>query len=171
VGSVGDPAPGVRVALAADGEILLQAPQLLRAYCRGVPAAFDAEGWFHTGDLAERDADGGYRVVGRSSELIISGGENLHPNEIEEIVASWPEVAECAVVGLPDTRWGEVPVLAWVGREGAVLDEAAVAARLQGRLARFKWPRRVLRLDSLPRTPLGKVQRGELVRRLLGPAD
>jgi fatty-acyl-CoA synthase len=168
VGQVGRPALGVRCRVAADGEILLRAPNLMRGYHRSSEPAFDAEGWFHTGDLAVVHPGGFIEVVGRSKELIISGGENIHPAEIEQLVATRPEVAECAVVGLPDERWGEVPVLALVLKPGASLDAAALQALFDEHLARFKHPRRVQVLPELPRTALGKVQRPALVARL-GP--
>lgn len=169
VGHAGRPALGVQVRLAADGEILLKAPNLMRGYHRQKPGAtpsFDDEGWFHTGDLAVQHAEGFMEVVGRSKELIISGGENIHPAEIESLVGTRPEVADCAVVGLPDARWGEVPVLAVILRPGAVLDEAALRRLFDERLARFKHPRRVLVCQALPRTALGKVQRAMLAREL-----
>jgi fatty-acyl-CoA synthase len=180
-GQVGWPAPGVQVQLASDGEICLKAPNLMRGYHRHAEPSFDAESWFHTGDLAERDARGCYRVVGRSKELIISGGENIYPAEIENLVASLPEVADCAVLGLPDARWGEVPVLVVVLRSAAggiapqppgnlpnefVAPDAGFTERLRGlfqeRLARFKHPQRVVCTASLPRTALGKVQKPAL---------
>jgi fatty-acyl-CoA synthase len=167
VGSCGRPALGVHVRLAADGEILLKAPNLMRRYHRSHETGFDAEGWFHTGDLARVDGDGFHEVVGRSKELIISGGENIHPAEIEQLVAGWPGVADCAVVGVPDEHWGEVPVLAVVQKPGQAVDGAALLASLEGRLARFKHPRRVVVLDALPKTALGKVQRAELARELM----
>ena len=168
VGQVGRPALGVRCRLAADGEILLQAPNLMRGYHRSSEPAFDDDGWFHTGDLAVVHPGGFIEVVGRSKELIISGGENIHPAEIEQLVALRPEVAECAVIGLPDERWGEVPVLAVVLKPGATLDAVALQALFDERLARFKHPRRVQVLPDLPRTALGKVQRPALAARL-GP--
>lgn len=167
VGRAGRPALGVQVKLAGDGEILLKAPNLMRGYHRSAEASFDAEGWFHTGDLALLHDDGFYEVVGRSKELIISGGENIHPAEIEALVAEHPAVAECAVVGLPDATWGEVPVLAVVERPGVALDSAALLAHLAGRLARFKQPRRVVQVPALPKTALGKVQRAELAQQLM----
>jgi len=171
VGAVGRPALGVQLRLGGDGEILLKAPQLLRGYHDSAVPAFDAQGWFHTGDLAVMHDDGMVEVVGRSKELIISGGENIHPGEIEGLVETFPEVAECAVIGLPDARWGEVPVLAWVPRGGrTALDLATVHARLDGQIARFKWPRQLVALDRLPRTPLGKVVRGDLQRQVAAAA-
>jgi fatty-acyl-CoA synthase len=166
VGHAGRPAPGVEVRLGADGEVCLKAPNLLRTYHRSTTPAFDAEGWFHTGDLAIRHPDGCFEIVGRSKELIISGGENIHPAEIEGLLAERPEIADAAVVGLPDARWGEVPVLALTLRPGMHLDEAALRALLDARLARFKHPRRIVVVDALPRTALGKVQRARLAREL-----
>ena len=159
----------MQVRLGSDGELLLKAPNLMRGYHRSAQRGFDAEGWFHTGDLAVLHADGFYEIVGRSKELIISGGENIHPAEIEQLVAGLPGVAACAVVGLPDARWGEVPVLALVrapGPAGQALSEAGVRAALEPRLARFKWPRRIVFLPELPTTALGKVARAALRARL-----
>ena len=162
----GHPALGVRVRLAADGEVLLQGANLMRGYHREPDTGFDAEGWFHTGDLACRHDDGGIEIVGRSKELIISGGENIHPAEIELLAAERPEIAECAVVARPDARWGEVPVLAVVLRPGQALDQAALQALFDARLARFKHPRAVQVVEALPKTALGKVQRAALARQL-----
>jgi fatty-acyl-CoA synthase len=178
-GRVGRPAPGVTVKLAgadgsegSDGEILLKAPNLLRAYHRSDVPAFDADGWFHTGDLARRHPDGMFEVTGRSKELIISGGENIHPAEIENLLAQHPDVAECCVVGVPDARWGEVPVLVLVPRADRTVDEPGLKALFEQRLARFKHPRRIVIMAGLPRTALGKVQRTALAAGLrhLDPA-
>jgi fatty-acyl-CoA synthase len=165
-GMAGWPARGVELKLGEGGEILLKAPQLMRGYFRSSEPSFDAEGWFHTGDLAVQHAGGLIEVVGRSKELIISGGENIHPAEIENLVAALPGVADCAVVGLPDARWGEVPVLAVVLKHGASLDEPGLRALLDARLARFKHPRAVHVLPQLPKTALGKVQRAALAQTL-----
>ncbi len=162
-GQVGWPAPGVQVQLAPDGEIWLKAPNLMRGYHRHTTPSFDAEGWFHTGDLAECSAAGCYRVVGRSKELIISGGENIYPAEIENLVAALPEVADCAVVGMPDARWGEVPVMAVLLRPGQCLNRERLQLRFDQALARFKHPRWVQVVPDMPRTALGKVQKPALV--------
>jgi fatty-acyl-CoA synthase len=164
-GLCGQAALGVQVQLAADGEVLLKAPQMMRGYHRSKRSAFDDAGWFHTGDIARQHDNGLFEIVGRSSDIIISGGENIHPAEIENTVATLPGVAECAVVGVPDARWGEVPVLAVVMRAGAVLDASAMLAALGARLARFKLPVRVVAFDVLPKTALGKVQRAWLAQR------
>ncbi len=162
VGMAGRPALGVQCRLAPDGEVLLKAPNLMRGYHCSAEPSFDAQGWFHTGDLAQQHADGFIEVVGRSKDLIISGGENIHPAEIEALVAAMPGVAECAVVGLADERWGEVPVLVVVPRADMALDLAAIQQSLQTQLARFKQPRHVLSLPQLPKTALGKTMRPQL---------
>lgn len=168
-GMAGRPALGVQLKLAEDGEILLKAPNLMRGYHRNSEPALDEQGWFHTGDLAVEHANGLLEVVGRSKELIISGGENIHPAEIEQLAQDWPGVAECAVVGLADERWGEVPVLAVVPQPGVELDAPALLAQLATRLARFKLPRQVRVVEALPKTALGKVQRKALAQQLSGP--
>jgi fatty-acyl-CoA synthase len=167
-GSVGRPARGVELRL-VDGEVQVRAPQLARGYHR-LPAdpAF-AEGWFRTGDLARVDAEGFYEIVGRSKELIVSGGENIHPAEIEQLALADPAVAEAAVVGVPDPRWGEVPVLAVVPKAGTLIDEARLRAAFEAQLARFKQPRRIVTVAALPKTALGKLQRARLAE-ALGPS-
>jgi fatty-acyl-CoA synthase len=166
VGSVGRPAPGVEARLAA-GELQVHAPNLARGY-HGRPddPAFLPDGWFATGDLARVDAGGRYEIVGRLKELIISGGENILPAEIEQIALEDPAVAEAVAIGVADARWGEVPVLALVARPGAAPGLARLQAAFDARLARFKHPRRVVVLDDLPKTALGKVAREVLKARL-----
>jgi len=178
-GSVGRPAPGVRLRLVGEGgrpvapgevgEIQLQAPNLMRGYHRQPAGSGLVDGWFATGDLASADADGWVTVVGRSKDLIISGGENIHPAEIENLAATWPGVAEAAVVGQPDARWGEVPVLVLVARPGQVVDLDALRGHFETRLARFKHPRRVVLVEALPRTALGKVQKAALAALVAQP--
>lgn len=167
-GSAGRPARGVQVRL-VDGEVQVRAPNLARGY-HGRPddPAF-ADGWFRTGDLARVDAEGRYEIVGRARELIISGGENIHPDEIEQLALADPAVAEAAAVGVPDARWGEVPVLALVARPGAAIDEARLRASFDARLARYKHPHRIVVLPALPKTALGKTRRAALARQLAPP--
>ena len=175
VGSVGRPALGVWLKLANAsgasgtevpasevGEIQLRAPNLMRGYHRLPAGSGFIDGWFATGDLACADAEGWVTVVGRSKDMIISGGENIYPPEIENLAATWPGVAEAAVVGLPDARWGEVPVLVLTARAGAVVDVDALRQHFNARLARFKHPRRIVLVDQMPRTALGKVQKAAL---------
>jgi fatty-acyl-CoA synthase len=171
MGSCGWPAPGVQARLDGVkdgvGEVLLRAPNVVQRYWPDQPAT-DDEGWFRTGDLATQAADGSYRIVGRAKDMIISGGENIYPAEIEGLLAEHPAVAECAVVGLPDAAWGEVVVAAVVWRPGAAPAEGTLQEFLSGRLARYKLPRRIVAVESLPKTALGKVQK-PVLRQALQP--
>jgi fatty-acyl-CoA synthase len=172
-GSCGWPAPEVeaRLAQAKDGvgEVLVRGPNVARRYWPDEPAC-DGQGWFRTGDLASQDADGSFTIVGRAKDLIISGGENIHPAEVEQALASHPAVMECAAFGAPDEAWGEAVAVAVVTRAGASVGEEELRAHLQARIARYKMPRHWVWLEQLPKTALGKVQRGELARMLGGPA-
>jgi fatty-acyl-CoA synthase len=168
-GSCGWPAPGVQARLGevaqGVGELLLRGPGVVRHYWPDRPA-LDAEGWFHSGDLGRQAADGSYSIVGRAKDMIISGGENIYPAEIENLLAEHPAVAECAVLGVADAQWGEAVVAALVLRPGQAADDDALAAFLRERLARYKLPRRYVRLDALPKTALGKVQKAALLPQL-----
>ncbi len=168
-GSCGWPARGVEVRLAnakdGVGEVLVRAPNVAQRYWPDTPAV-DADGWFHSGDLAQCAADGSYTVVGRIKDMIISGGENIYPAEIENLLATHPAVAECAVVGLPDEKWGEVVVAAVVLCEGHAMGDEELLAWLRPLIARYKLPRRVVWLEALPKTALGKVQKAALTRQL-----
>ena len=162
VGSCGWPAPGVEARL-VDGEVQVRGPNVVARYWPD-EAACDSEGWFHTGDLARQDDDGTFTIVGRAKELVISGGENIHPAEIEAALASHDAVLECAAFGVPDAQWGEVVGIAVVARPGTELREDELRAFLAARIARYKIPVRWMFVDALPKTALGKVQRGVLAR-------
>jgi fatty-acyl-CoA synthase len=164
VGSCGWPAPGVEVRLEG-GEVWLRADNVVQRYWPDQPAR-DADGWFHTGDLATLAADGSYAIVGRAKDLIISGGENIHPAEIEAPLSEHPDVLECCAFGIPDPAWGEAVTVAVVLRPGAQVADDELRDHLAARLARFKLPRHWLRLEALPKTALGKVQRQMLAARL-----
>ncbi|WP_427310727.1 class I adenylate-forming enzyme family protein [Cupriavidus sp. H39] len=155
---------GAEVPPGAVGELWVRGANLMAGYWNqpdhGLPG-----GWFHSGDLAHRDADGCIEVVGRSKDMIISGGENIYPAEIENVLVGLPGVQECAVVGVADARWGEVPVAVIVPAPGA--PHGALAAEplrelLAARIARFKLPREVVLMDDLPRSALGKVLKPQL---------
>ena len=163
---VGD--DGRDVAPGATGEIVVRGPNLMSGYWNApqATAAVMVDGWFHTGDMGHLDAEGFLYVDGRRREMIISGGENIYPAEIENVLTESPDIAEASVVGWPDRRWGEIAVAVVAPRAGRHLDEATVLGLLEGRIARFKHPKRVLFVDALPRTALGKVRREE-VRRLV----
>jgi malonyl-CoA/methylmalonyl-CoA synthetase len=168
-GTVGMPLPGVRVRIVDDvgrvvthdtvGELQVRGPNVFASYWNNPSAtmAAFAEGWFRTGDLAERSADGYYTLRGRGTDLIISGGFNIYPREIEDVLLEQPGVREAVVVGVPDARRGEVPVAYVVVDK--TFQEAATLEACARQLASFKVPRAFVRLDALPRNALGKVQR------------
>ncbi len=168
-GSVGLPLPGLSTRLVrpdgADvaggetGELLVRGPNVFAGYW-GQPEATAAafvDGWFRTGDLADRADDGYYTLRGRRTDLIISGGFNIYPREIEELLLEEPEVREAVVVGVPDARRGELPVAYLV--TDRPIDPPTLEARCRRALASFKVPRAFVRVDALPRTALGKVQK------------
>ena len=175
-GSVGFPLPGVEVkimtpdgALAADGEtgeLWLRGPNVFKGYWQrddATTAAF-ADGWFKTGDIGSRSADGYFTLSGRRSDLIISGGFNIYPREIEEFLMEQPEVEEAAVIAEQDRVRGEVPVAHVVWKGGVTPDASILEARCREKLASFKIPRRFDSIDKLPRNALGKVQKHLLAR-------
>ena len=168
-GSVGLPLPGVSTRIvkpdgdaagvAETGELLVRGPNVFSGYWRQPEATTAAfiDGWFKTGDLAEQAPDGYVTLKGRRTDLIISGGFNVYPREIEELLAELPGIREAAVVGVPDARRGELPV-AYVVSDAPV-DAAALDAECRRALASFKVPRAFVRVESLPRTALGKIQK------------
>jgi fatty-acyl-CoA synthase len=127
------------------------------------------DGWYHTGDLGAFDADGYLSIVGRARDVIRSGGETISPVEVEQALAAHPAFAEVAVVGVPDASWGEIVTACVVVKAGAEApDLESLRAWCSDRLASFKQPRRLVVLDSLPRTPAtGQVQRTLIVERLI----
>lgn len=171
-GACGWPVHGVEACLGPlegagphEGEVWLRGPALVRHYWPEQPA-LDAQGWFHSGDVAQVDEAGCWTIVGRSKDMIISGGENIYSAEIETLLAQHPAVAECAVVGMPDARWGERVVAVVTLREGQEASDDDLLALVRERLARYKHPRDVVRREALPRTALGKVQKGLLKEQL-----
>lgn len=159
-GSVGFPLPGVELRLQGEpAEIQVRGPNVFSGYWErpdANEAAFD-DGWFRTGDLGSEDADGYVSIVGRAKELIISGGFNVYPREIEDVLAQHPAVEEVAIVGETDEEWGEVVVAYVVGSRS--LSDAEAKDFVGERLAHFKRPRRSYMVDELPRNALGKVQK------------
>ena len=170
-GTVGLPFPGVSIRIVDEqgqavrdnesGELFVQSPMVCAGYWNrpDATAAAFVNGWFRTGDIAEREADGYITLCGRRSDVVISGGFNIYPREIEELLAEHPSVAEVAVAGEPDPIRGEVPVAFVVARPDAIADGEALIAHCRSQLASFKVPRRVVFLNRLPRTALGKVQK------------
>ena len=171
VGSCGKPAlhgearivdrDGKDVTNGEHGEILIRGPHVMTGYWRD-PAATSAalqDGWFHTGDIGHVDAQGFYWIDERKHDVIISGGENVYPAELEAILNADLRIAEAAVVARPDPRWGEVPVAVIVRRTDASLEAADALALFRDRVARFKHPRDVVFVPELPKNALGKVLR------------
>ncbi len=152
------------------GELWLKGPVVCGGYWNDPEATAKSitNGWFHTGDVLTRDADGFFTVSGRKKEMFISGGENVYPAEVEAVIADCPGVALAAVVGIPDVRWGEVGVAYIEGRPGAELGTDAIRGFLAGRLAKFKQPKRIEVVAMLPRTGSGKIDKPALIRRAVG---
>jgi malonyl-CoA/methylmalonyl-CoA synthetase len=175
-GTVGLPLPGVEVRLDGEGdsgEILLRGPNVFAGYW-GRPEAtaesFTDDGWFRSGDIGRRADDGYIAIVGRSKELIISGGYNVYPREVEEVLELHDGVAEAVVVGRPSAEWGERVVAFIVAADPAAPPDAdALTALVTERLAAYKKPREYHLVDAVPRNALGKVERRRLTERL--PAD
>jgi malonyl-CoA/methylmalonyl-CoA synthetase len=178
-GTVGTPLPGVSIRIVdrenrdvppgGEGDLLVRGSNVFAGYWRAPEKTVESfvhddlgRRWFRTGDLARRDPETGYiTLLGRSSELILSGGFNIYPREVEEVLVSFPGVREAAVVGRPHPEWGEVPV-AFLAVDSEV-DEAGLIAYCKGQMAGFKVPREVRFVEALPRNALGKVQKHRLV--------
>jgi malonyl-CoA/methylmalonyl-CoA synthetase len=174
-GTVGLPLPGVGVRVHDDkgrplpageiGGIEVKGPNVFCGYWRmpeKTKAEFSEDGWFKTGDVGRIDGDGYVTIVGRSKDLVISGGYNVYPAEIEAQINELPGVAESAVVGVQHADFGEAVVAVVVRRPGALLDSAAIVAELKSQIASFKVPKAVFVVDELPRNTMGKVQKNLL---------
>ncbi len=153
---------GADAAAGERGELWVRGPSVLREYWRDGEATDEVlvEGWFRTGDVGHADDEGWIFIDDRRKDMIISGGENIYPAELEEVLARSDLVAEATVVGVPDERWGEVPVI--VAVPSTEIEAAALLSLFDGRLARFKHPKAVFWTDQLPRTALGKVRKHEV---------
>jgi acyl-CoA synthetase (AMP-forming)/AMP-acid ligase II len=178
LGSCGYPRTGIEIAILdaahqrlparETGDICIRGPAVFAGYHNNPEAnekAF-AGGWFHTGDLGHLDEKGFLYITGRASDMYISGGSNVYPREIEEALLLHDAVAEACVVGLPDPRWGESGTAVLVPRAGATIDPAAILAHLDGRIARYKIPARVVVWEALPKSGYGKVTKREVIRLL-----
>jgi acyl-CoA synthetase (AMP-forming)/AMP-acid ligase II len=178
IGSCGRPRTGMEVAiLDADmrpvptgeiGEICVRGAAVFAGYHANPEATAKAlrGGWFHTGDLGKLDARGMLSITGRESDMYISGGSNVYPRECEELLLTHPAVAEVAVLGVPDRQWGEVGVAVVVCRPGHDATADELIAFLDGKLARYRWPRQVVFWDALPKSGYGKITKKD-VRALL----
>jgi len=180
-GTVGFPLPGVGLRVRDDagqpcptgevGGIQVQGDNVFASYWRmpeKTKDEFTADGWFKTGDVGKVDQQGYVTIVGRSKDLIISGGYNVYPAEIEGFINEMPGVAESAVVGVPHPDFGEAGVAVVVAKPGAALDDAAIVQTLKNRIANFKVPKRVYVVAELPRNTMGKVQKNLLREQHMG---
>jgi fatty-acyl-CoA synthase len=162
--SKGDP-----VATNEVGELCLRGPHVCRGYWNNPTATahvLDADGWFHTGDLARCDEDGFFYIAGRSKDMIISGGVNIYPAEIEKELLDHPAIGEVSVIGAADDKWGEIPVAFVALKPGANTTSVDVIEFLRPRINKIKLPRQVVFVEALPRNAYGKVMKLELQDRL-----
>jgi malonyl-CoA/methylmalonyl-CoA synthetase len=179
VGSVGLPLPGVQARIAHPdtdeplpdgeiGEVQVKGAHVFKGYWNmpdKTAEAFTADGWLRTGDMGLREADGYFTLKGRSKDLIITGGYNVYPPEVELVLTEHPAVQACAVFGCPDAEWGEQVVAAIILKMDTTSTERAIIDFCRERLAAYKVPRRVLFVTELPMNALGKVQKVELRKR------
>jgi long-chain acyl-CoA synthetase len=155
---------GEPVPLHIAGELLIKGPQLFAGYWNNdeeTRRAFTHDGWFKTGDIVTMDEDGFMRVVDRKKDMILVSGFNVYPNEIEEVVASHPDVVECACIGVPDPRSGEAPHLFVVLRATGVTPEQ-IKEHCRSKLTAYKVPRHITIVEGLPKSAVGKILRREL---------
>jgi len=173
VGSVGQGALHTRLRIVSDGaeaatgqsgELLLRGPNLFREYWQDPAATTEAieDGWFHTGDIGYRDERGFVFIHDRKKDMVISGGENIYPAELEQVLNGIDGIEEATVVGMPDEKWGEIPVALVVAAAPARLTASKICAAFEGHLARYKHPRAVVFVPALPRNAMGKVLKHEL---------
>ena len=165
-GSVGPPGPCVETRLDDNGELWARNPHLFSEYFRDPEATAGAlvDGWYRTGELAERDEEGYYYIVGRAKDLIRTGGETVAPVEVDLVIQRHPAIVDAAVAGIPDGDWGEVITAFVVLRDATSMELAELRRHCEGQLAPHKHPRRMVVVDAIPRTgPTGQVQRRHLV--------
>lgn len=156
------------------GEICCRGLGVFTGYHDNVAATAAAlkDGWFHTGDLGRMDARGLLYITGRESDMYISGGSNVYPREVEEVLLTHPAIAEVAVLGMADPKWGEVGVAVVVLRDGqSPIDAAAILAHLDGRCARYRWPRHIFFWDALPKSGYGKITKNDVKRSLIARGE
>ena len=176
IGSVGLPLPGVEARIVNPdndaplpdnevGEVQIRGPHVFKGYWQmeqKTADSFTPDGWLRTGDMGLREPDGYYTLKGRSKDLIITGGLNVYPPEVELVLAELSQVAASAVIGCPNDEWGETVVAVLVLKAGMHIAEEAVIAHCKKKLASYKAPRKVILAEALPRNALGKVQKAKL---------
>lgn len=152
------------------GELIISGPTVCSGYWNNDAATREAlkDGWFHTGDMARKDEEGYYYIAGRYKDMIISGGENIYAAEVEAVFREHPAVEDAALIGQPDEKWGEVGLMVVILKPGKQISSDALLEFCQGRLARYKIPKRIEFSQSLPYSPYGKVIKSELRRKFLG---
>ncbi|GAB4576040.1 MAG: long-chain fatty acid--CoA ligase [Anaerolineae bacterium] len=177
VGSVGKPIfhskmrlvdeQGHDVPVGEPGELVIWGPHVCTGYWRLPDATREVlkDGWFHTGDIARMDEDGFYYIIGRAKDMIISGGENVYAAEVEAVFRQHVAVEDAALIGVPDEKWGEIGLMVVVLKPGMAVSEGALKQFCEGRLARYKIPKRIEFAESLPYSPYGKVIKAELRKR------
>jgi fatty-acyl-CoA synthase len=182
IGSVGLPAlhnecrivdeSGRDVAVGEVGELWIKGPNITPGYWNRPEATAESitDGWLHSGDAARQDEEGYYYIVDRWKDMYISGGENVYPAEVEDVIYQLPDVAEVAVIGVPDERWVEVGKAVVVRKPGAELGEAEILRHCVGRLARYKVPKSVVFIDEIPHNATGKILKRELRDRFAAPS-
>jgi acyl-CoA synthetase (AMP-forming)/AMP-acid ligase II len=174
--SIGRPLPDVEIKIIDEqgnavapnivGEIVAQGPRVMSGYWQDeekTAKAFTSDGWLRTSDMGYMDEDGYIFLAGRADDLIIRGGENISPREVEDVIQSHPKVEEAAVIGIPDEEWGQEPRAIVVLKQGETATEDEIIEHSRSNLASFKRPRSVIFVDSLPRSALGKLSRKQLV--------
>jgi fatty-acyl-CoA synthase len=178
-GSVGKPAfhsqmrlvddQGIDVPAGQTGELIIKGPHVCNGYWKNPEATAGAlrDGWFYTGDMARQDEDGFFYISGRFKDMIISGGENVYAAEVEAVLVEHPAVAEAALIGKPDEKWGEVGLMVVVLEKGQSVEEVKLKAFCQERLARYKVPKQFIFVDALPYSPYGKVMKQELKKQFV----
>src|SRR5207249_4731265 len=155
---------GMEMAPGVDGEVVVRGPNVMRGYL-GRPdetARVIVGGWLHTGDVGHVDAEGYLTLVGRSKDMIIRGGENIYPKEIEDVLAGDPAVLEAAVIGVPDDKWGEVVAAYVQPRPGLTVDPAALEVRCARNLSRYKRPTSIFVVDVIAKNAVGKIDKASL---------
>lgn len=175
IGSIGKPAfyceykliasSGAAVGAGEIGELVVSGPNVMKEYWNRPEATSEAirDGWLYTGDLARADDEGFLYIVGRKKDMIISGGENIYPLEVEQVISCLPDVVEVAVVGIPESKWGEIPIAFVVKKKESLLTEEEIIKYCIQFLAKYKIPKKVEFIDEMPRNATGKIQKNRLV--------